>query len=319
MRQYEDEVPEENIVEADEIVLEESEEVSSEYEGPETPPPASKSLPKRVLAFSSQKLLNLFSKCKRGSVDGTFKSSCKLWKQQFIFMLKYKEHWIPVVWGWLPDKSEESYKVFFHLLLEKLEELEIEFNLVEVIVDFELNIHKAIDEMMPAVRILGCFFHLSKAFQKKVTKNNMKTLYDEDIEFQRFIKKSVALSHLPLEDLETGLDWLKENVHFENSKIESFKNDFLKYIETYWINGCFPPYTWSTWGRKDDWTNNNQEGFNSKMNKELKQKHTSPGILLCFIKKQLKIAEFKLPKLKLLFRVPENLLNRKDKQTKEKI
>ena len=80
-------------------------------DGPEPPPPSSKNLPKRILAYSSRKLLNLFSRCKRGSVDGTFKSSCKMWKQQFIFMLKHNSHWIPVVWGWLPDKTETSYKV----------------------------------------------------------------------------------------------------------------------------------------------------------------------------------------------------------------
>ena len=84
---------------------------SDVLDGPEPPPPASKKLPKRILAYSSRKLLNLFSRCKRGSVDGTFKSSCKMWKQHFIFMLKDNSHWIPVVWGWLPDKTETSYKV----------------------------------------------------------------------------------------------------------------------------------------------------------------------------------------------------------------
>ena len=106
--------------------------------------------------------------------------------------------------------------------------------------------------MMPAVRILGCFFHLSKAFQKKVTKNNMNLFTMKISNFKDFSRKSVGLSHPPLDDLEIGLDWLKENIHSENSKIELFKNDFLKYIETYWINGCFPPTTWSRdtqWGK----------------------------------------------------------------------
>ena len=79
--------------------------------GRESPPPSTKCLPKRVLAYSSKKLLKMFSKCKKGSLDGTFKSCCKLWTQQFVFMLKSNKHWIPVVWSWLPDKTEESYKV----------------------------------------------------------------------------------------------------------------------------------------------------------------------------------------------------------------
>ena len=49
-----------------------------------------KKLPKRVLAYSTEELLKLFELAERSSVDGTFKSICKLWKQQFILMLKVK-------------------------------------------------------------------------------------------------------------------------------------------------------------------------------------------------------------------------------------
>ena len=64
---------------------------------------------------------------------------------------------------------------------------------------------------------------------------------------------------------------VKTKYRFEEDNVENFKVYFLSYIEKYWINGCFPPYIWSTWKRTSDYTNNNQEGFNSKMNKELKQ------------------------------------------------
>lgn len=77
-----------------------------------------KDLPKRVLAFTTRNLLQELENNSKTSVDGTFKSSCSLWGQQFIWMIKSKGHWIPVVWSWLPDKTEVSYKVFF-LLIEK--------------------------------------------------------------------------------------------------------------------------------------------------------------------------------------------------------
>ena len=124
MRQYEDEEePIQNDENVSGDIVEEDEEsfpadtqedacIDDLVDGPENPPPSSKSLPKRVLAYSSKKLLKLFSKCERGSLDGTFKSCAKLWKQQCVFMLKSKKHWIPVVFGWLPDKTEESYKVY---------------------------------------------------------------------------------------------------------------------------------------------------------------------------------------------------------------
>ena len=80
-----------------------------------------KALPKRVLAFSSQKLLKQLSRGLKSSVDGTFKSSCNLWKQHLIRMVKDNGYWVPVVFGWLPDKSETSYKVFFYMIEKKLE------------------------------------------------------------------------------------------------------------------------------------------------------------------------------------------------------
>ena len=47
-------------------------------------------LPKRVLAFTSKKLLMELSLHQKSSVDGTFKSSCSLFRQQFIWMVKSK-------------------------------------------------------------------------------------------------------------------------------------------------------------------------------------------------------------------------------------
>ena len=126
VRAFEDHDEDDNLEHVDEHTVEEENEYREETNGnednidqPEAPPKPSNRLPKRILAFSSKKLLNLFSQCERGSLDGTFKSCCKLWGQKFVWMLKYNGHWIPVIWGWLPDKSEISYKVIFVTLITK--------------------------------------------------------------------------------------------------------------------------------------------------------------------------------------------------------
>ena len=70
-------------------------------------------------------------------------------------------------------------------------------------------------------------------------------------------------------------------------------------MRDFWINGCVvcvPLRVWNTFGRSEDLTNNNQEGYNSKFNKELKETHPSSEILLCYIKDQITLAEEKLPK-----------------------
>ena len=88
-----------------------------------------------------------------------------------------------------------------------------------------------------------------------------------------------------------GLNTLKLFLKFEDENTEKFKTEFLKYVKEYWIEGCYPPQVWLNFQRSGDETNNNQEGMNSRINKELKQTNPSPGILLCFIYKQLRCAE----------------------------
>ena len=48
------------------------------------------------------------------------------------------------------------------MVKEKLIEMELEFDMESILSDFELNIMKAVDQMMPNVDILGCFFFISK-------------------------------------------------------------------------------------------------------------------------------------------------------------
>ena len=155
-------------------------------------------------------------------------------------MIKFSGFWIPVAWAWLPDKCLQSYKVFFHLILEELKKRNIKFNVKEVISDFEINIQKAASEMLGNINILGCFFHLSKAFWNKVQIKGFSKQFEDFPDFRKFVKSSIALSHLPLEDLEEGLEYLKGMV-ISDEKCNEFKNDyFLPYVENCWINGPVP-------------------------------------------------------------------------------
>ena len=257
---------------------------------PVYPDVSEKDLPKRVLAYSSEKLLALFGKNLKSSMDGTFKSACTHYKQSFVWMVKFCGHWIPVVHAWLPDKTEESYKVLFLLVKNKLGDLGISMDIKSVISDFELSIIKSVDEMLQ-VKIEGCFFHFSKALKTKVDKSRFKTRYETDKQFQHFIRSCGALSHLPLSDIEKGLDAVDSAHDFEDEEALSFKAYFLKYLRDFWFNGPFPPSTWNCWGRSEDLTNNHQEGYNARTNRILRQTHPSPGILLCHVYSEIKIAE----------------------------
>ena len=258
--------------------------------------PAERNLPKRVLAYSSRKLLRQLSRNLKSSVDGTFKSSCRLWRQQFIWMVKDNGYWVPVVFGWLPDKSETSYKVFFALVEQKIKELGLELRVKSVLCDFELNIMKSID-MMIQCPILGCFFHHKKCFQRRVEKKGFKTRCENDEKFNNFIAEISSISFLPIADVEEGLKHVDKKYNFDDEKAQRFKTEFVEYVLNFWINGPIPVRIWNVFGRSEDTTNNAQEGYNSKFNKELNVTHPSPGVLLCNLRSQIVLAEDKFVRI----------------------
>ena len=51
----------------------------------------------------------------------------------------------------------------------------------------------------------------------------MRSVYDNDSKFRRFVKQATGVSSLPLEDVELGFKWLEENTDFEDEKKISSK------------------------------------------------------------------------------------------------
>ena len=108
-------------------------------------------------------------------------------------------------------------QVFLLLVIDKLEELGIPCDVASVISDFELNIIKSVDDIL-GVDIEGCFFHFSKVLKTKVDKKHFKTRYENDPEFQKFVKECGALAHLPLDDLEKGIKHKEKSLHSKMKK-----------------------------------------------------------------------------------------------------
>ena len=71
------------------------------------------------------------------------------------------------MWGWLPDKMETSYKVFFLLIEKKLKTIGLNLKVESVISDFEMKILKSVDEMLQCP-ILGCSSISKSAFKEEL-------------------------------------------------------------------------------------------------------------------------------------------------------
>ena len=232
----------------------------------------------RVLSISSEFCLNLLGLCKKASVDGTFKIAPTNWSQIFILMAKYDDKFVPICFGFLPNKTEISYKIFFTMIQLELEKRNIQCSMKKMMVDFEIGIQKAILSVFD-VEILGCFFHFSQCLWKKVQSGSMSTLYEQDDKFRDFIRACISLPMLKLDELQDAIEELK-STDFNDENKNANKEEFMNYIQEVWVDGIYPPQTWCCFSRKEDNTNNPQEAYNGVLNRLLQVAHPNPCVLL---------------------------------------
>ena len=85
-----------------------------------------------------------------------------------------------------------------------------------------------------------------------------------DKNFRGFVRSTIALAFLPMNQLEAAIDELRE-VDFNKEsaqydKMMEFRDSILDYMEDVWIHGHFAPKLWNQWKKTTNLTNNNNEG-----------------------------------------------------------
>ena len=70
-----------------------------------------------------------------------------------------------------------------------------------VTVDFERASINAIQEMFPASRIGGCYFHLGQSLYRRVQRLGLQGKYETNEEFRLRVKMLSSLAFLPQEDI----------------------------------------------------------------------------------------------------------------------
>ena len=156
----------------------------------------------KILGFASKTGLDLLKKAVLWSIDGTFEiMKPTMFSQLWIFyVLTETNASVPAAFFLLPDKKKSTYKI----VLEKLNNLDVKPP-KKIFIDFERAEISALTEVYKDedVTLSGCDTHLKRNLRKHLTapNNDLLTDYNNDADFQTWVRYIWALSLVPEEDI----------------------------------------------------------------------------------------------------------------------
>jgi hypothetical protein len=109
-----------------------------------------------IIIFSCDVNLKHLCRCTRTFMDGTFKYCPKYFLQLFTLHGYYNRHYNPFAFCCLT------------ILLNKCKEINLKFQPEEIVIDFEKSILNAVKIVWNEIKIIGCRFHISQAWWRKV-------------------------------------------------------------------------------------------------------------------------------------------------------
>ena len=201
--------------------------------------------------------------------DGTFRVVPKIGYQLFTIMGMIGHHSFPILTSLLDGKSEEKYIILF----EKLHELAPTLEIREAMSDFELASRNACEAVFENATVHHCSFHFSQCLFKKVLVIGGSKLYDENQEFNHWIRHLMAIDLLPA-DLIFGM--MNELLSKEFSGLTTAEKLVVKKFKSYfrrqWLN--YDKGNLSVYGM-DSATNNGCESFHSMLGRKFPGKKPS--------------------------------------------
>lgn len=145
-----------------------------------------------VIIFTCQHNLDTLENVTTIFIDGTFKSTPKLFCQIFTVFLSVGNFYVPVVFSILPNKTTEAYKIVMDQIAPYM------LNVTTVFADFEQSIHSAVSLSWPWTKIRGCSFHLTQSWWRKIQALGLSLDFkDQKSEVGNILKMFFGLPLLP--------------------------------------------------------------------------------------------------------------------------
>jgi len=259
----------------------------------------------RILLFSTSNNLRTLSQCDDWYADGTFKSSPPLFKQIFSVHGVKSEVTLPLVYGLLPNKEQDSYTRFLSAMETLATSEQVAFQPKSILTDFEAGCLNAFEEVFPGAERRGCYFHHTQCIWKHLQQfPDILSKYNNDPDFAHHIRQLPALAFVPLEDITSSYDVLMNTPFYEDN--DALLRPLLDYYEDTWIGRprrggrrapLFPRTLWNCFTATADGnprTNNKVEGWNKRFNTLIGIKHPTVWTFIDKLKDEQSVTELKM-------------------------
>jgi hypothetical protein len=158
----------------------------------------------------------------------------------------------------MSGKRKTDYCAVFTSILNLLKQ---DGNLPEVqefMLDFEKAAWQACRTIFPAVKPVGCSFHLTQSFYRNIKKIGLAPQYRKDQETRKICRQMLSLHLLPAEKIVKQFQNIKDGA-------SGLMLKFCCYVEDNYIKSTvWTPSNWSMHGQHIR-TNNHVEGTHNKL------------------------------------------------------
>jgi hypothetical protein len=223
-----------------------------------------------LIIFGSDEGLTTLCESKRWQGDGTFSTAPSGFYQLYTLHGLYKWQMITCLWILLSGKSETLYKKMLNEIKLGALKLGLELRPEIVMLDFEHAAMNAFSFHFPRIQIKCCYFHLGQSFYRKLCSEGLKEQYTNDVNLRNWFKKIISLALIPIEKVEDVF----EQLCIEKPDYDEKIDNFLDYVLLNYIRNdendryVFPLEVWNHY-ESEKRTNNDLEGYNSKLEKFL--------------------------------------------------
>jgi hypothetical protein len=241
----------------------------------------------RIIVFANELNYEYISSATTFLMDGTFYTVPVGFYQLYVIHALIYQKYFPVIYCFLPNKDENTYRKLFSIIREKLHLNDLN----TVIMDFEQAAMNAVTLLGENVLIYNCLFHYGQILWRKLQSLSLATFYRDDQIYKRLVKKLLVLGFLPYDEMQEGFYeiYKQYNAKYksanEMSFIEYYKKNFIGTQKMKQIN-CYYRTMQSI-----PLTNNICEGWNRGINETLTHKHPTLTTILSILQEKDMIVE----------------------------